>query len=66
VSEFRHYSGINKHHCWYEPTLAAAEEAKRVLLAREAAKPGTGATQAEIDLIMKRAEQKARKEAGAR
>lgn len=66
VSEFRHYSGINKHHPWYQPTLVAAEEAKRVLLEREERKPGTGATQAEIDLIIKRAEQKARKEAGGR
>lgn len=66
VSEMRHYSGINQHHPWYEPTLVAAEEAKRVLLEREAHKPGTGATQNEIDLIIKRAEQKARKEANAR
>jgi hypothetical protein len=66
VSQLRHYSGINQHHPWYQPTLAAAEDAKAVLLAREARKPGTGATQAEIDLIMKRAEQKARKEAGGR
>jgi hypothetical protein len=63
VSEFRHYSGIGQHHPWYAMALVAAEEAKAVLLAREAAKPGTGATQAEIELIMKRAEQKARKEA---
>jgi hypothetical protein len=66
VSEMRHYSGINQHHTWYEPTLVAAEEAKRVLLAREERKPGTGATQAEIDLIIKRAEQRARKEANRR
>lgn len=66
VSEFRHYGGINKHHTWYEASLVAAEEAKRVLLEREARKPGTGATQAEIDLIIKRAEAKARKEANGR
>ena len=63
VSELRHYSGINKHHPWYESTLVAAEEAKAVLLEREERKPGTGATQEEIDLIIKRAEAKARKEA---
>jgi hypothetical protein len=63
VSEFRHYSGIGQHHPWYAMALVAAEEAKAVLLAREERKPGTGATQDEIDLIMKRAEQKARKEA---
>jgi hypothetical protein len=66
VSEFRHYSGINQHHTWYLPTLAAAEKAKAVLLDRESAKPGTGATQEEIDTIMRRAEQRARQEANRR
>jgi hypothetical protein len=56
--EFKHYSGPNDHHCWYETTLVAAEQAKAVLLAREAANPGTGATQAEIDKIQRNAERK--------
>lgn len=56
--EFKHYSGPNNHHCWYESSVRAAESAKRVLLEREAANPGTGATQAEIDTILAKAEKR--------
>ena len=49
--EFRDYYGHGVH-CDHEPWAAAAVLATEVLLAREARKPGTGATQAEIDRII--------------
>lgn len=61
--EFQYYYGRGPHP-YHPEAVTAAKKAAEVLLAREAAKPGTGATQAEIGTIRERAEKKARKEAG--
>jgi hypothetical protein len=62
--EFRDYYGHGEHssHAAY---AEAAEQATRVLLGRENRRPGTGATQAEIDKIIANAITKNRKD-GAR
>lgn len=62
--ELRDYYGRGPHP-WHPGSVKAAETAKNVLLAREAATPGTGATQAEIDKIIAGAVVRNRK-AGAR
>lgn len=62
--EFRDYYGHGKHN-WHPGFVAGAEQATRVLLAREAAHPGWGRTQAQIDQIIANAVKKNRKE-GAR
>jgi hypothetical protein len=62
--ELRDYYGKGAHPWWTE-SVKAAEQAVRVLLEREAANPGTGATQAEIDKIIDSAIKRNRKD-GAR
>ncbi len=62
--ELRDYYGRGEHP-WHPASVTAARKAAEVLLTREAAAPGTGAVQAEIDTITERAEKKNRK-AGAR
>jgi hypothetical protein len=49
--ELRDYYGQGEHP-WHEASITAAGQAKIVLLAREAAAPGTGASQEEIDKII--------------
>jgi hypothetical protein len=58
--ELRDYFGRGAH-SWHAASVAAAAQAARVLLAREEAAPGTGATQAEIDQVIDRAVKKNRK-----
>lgn len=62
--EMRDYYGHGVHPS-HEAKKAGAEEAKRVLLAREAARPGTGATQEKIDDVIAKAVIRNRKD-GAR
>jgi hypothetical protein len=62
--EFRDYYG-NGEHPFHADYARGAAEAARVLLAREAAAPGTGKTQAEISTIIERAIIRNRKD-GAR
>lgn len=62
--EYRDYYGRGEHPSHAE-AAKAAETAKAVLLAREAARPGTGATQEEIDRIIANAV-KANRKNGAR
>lgn len=62
--EYRDYYG-NGRHPSHAATAEAAEKAKAVLLAREAARPGSGATQGEIDTIIANAVKRNRKD-GAR
>lgn len=62
--EFRDYYGKGEH-CYHAGYVIGAEQAKRVLLAREAARPGTGATQEKIDRTIASAITKNRKD-GAR
>lgn len=62
--EYRDYFGRGEH-SWHAASVVAAVTAAATLLAREAAHPGTGATQAEIETIIERAVKKNRKE-GAR
>lgn len=62
--EFRDYYGRGEHPN-HAGSVVAAGKAAEVLLAREAATPGTGATQAEIDAIIDNAVKRNRKD-GAR
>lgn len=62
--EYRDFHGHGEHRS-HAASVADAARAAEVLLAREAAHPGTGATQAEIDKIIASAVRKNRKE-GAR
>jgi hypothetical protein len=62
--ELRDYFGHGEHG-WHAGYVVGAEQAKRVLLAREARQPGTGATQVEIDKIIENAIRRNRKQ-GAR
>jgi hypothetical protein len=62
--EYRDYFGRGPHP-WRAGYARGAEMARKVLLAREAAKPGTGATEAEISRIIENAIKKNRKD-GAR
>jgi hypothetical protein len=61
--EYHYYFGRGPHPS-HEVTALAAENAKRVLLAREAEHPGWGLDQAGIDQVVARADKKNRKEAG--
>jgi hypothetical protein len=62
--EFRDYYG-NGEHSWHAGYVTAAGQATKVLLAREAAHPGWGRTQEQIDKIIANAVKKTRAE-GAR